>query len=677
MSNRKRPKRDTATSLEESAPPSATSKAPVEALRATGESFRLLVESVVDYGIFMLDPEGHVVTWNAGAERIKGYRANEIVGQHFSRFYPPEDIEAGKPARELIVASAEGRYEEEGWRVRKDGSWFWANVVITALRDQTGGLRGFAKVTRDLTERRLAEANLQRYESLLRAVLHTLPVGLLVTDREGHILFSNDAAGRLWGDLREGDDMIERYLHSEACWAETGKRIEPDDWPLWRAIRSGESVLNAAVELEHNGTRYYVLKSAVPLRDSSGQIIGAVIVDQDITDRRSAEQQLGETRAHLAQAQKLEAVGRLAGGIAHDFNNLLTVINALSITTLKQLPAADPLRADLEEIHAAGDRAANLTRQLLAFSRRQVMQQEVLDLNTVVLNVGRMVGRLIGEDVTLRLALAPDLSTIQADRGQLEQVIINLALNARDAMPDGGTLTLETANAKVTHGSPGESLGLSPGPYVRLAVSDTGTGMDSLTQVHIFEPFFTTKPQGEGTGLGLATVYGIIQQTGGSIEVFSQPGQGSSFTIYLPQAMESIKADQPIAAAEVSGGPEVILLVEDEPSVRRLTANLLRDYGYSVLDVGRGEEALALAQTRPVNLLLTDVVMPGISGPDLAARLTAQSLGVRVLYMSGYSDLTSRHGGALANIPILQKPFTPEGLARKVREVLDASGSPE
>jgi PAS domain S-box-containing protein len=546
--------------------------------------------------------------------------------------------------------------------------------VITALRDQAGELQGFAKVTRDLTERRQSEARLQRYEALVSAVLETLPIGLLVTDREGHIVLCNEAAGRLWGEIREGEDMIARYQAVPAWWADTSKRIEADDWPLWRAIRAGDSVLNTAIELERNGERKFVLKSAVPLRDPEGQIIGAVIVDQDITERHHAEQQLAETRAHLAQAQKMEAVGRLAGGIAHDFNNLLTVINALSITTLKQLAAADPLRSDLEEIHAAGDRAANLTRQLLAFSRRQVMQQEALELNTVVLSVGRMLGRLIGEDVALRLALAPDLSIIQADRGQLEQVIINLALNARDAMPNGGILTMETANANVDHGDAVELLGLTPGAYVRLVVSDTGTGMDPVTQAHIFEPFFTTKAQGEGTGLGLSTVYGIIQQSGGGIGVHSKPGQGTSFTIYLPQAVESAIIGEPSAPAQAIGGSEVILLVEDDPSVRRLTANLLRESGYAVLEVGRAEEALAVARAagKPINLLLTDVVMPGLSGLELAAQMTTGSTAMRVLYMSGYSDLASRHGMALANVPLLQKPFTPEGLARKVREVLDA-----
>jgi PAS domain S-box-containing protein len=673
MGNRKRTNIDRASKN-----PRPTATGEHSALPVTEEPFRLLIEGVVDYALFMLDPEGHVASWNPGAEQIKGYSAGEIIGHHFSRFYPPEDVQADKPARELAIASSEGKYEEEGWRVRKDGSWFWASVLITALRDPSGRLLGYAKVTRDLTERRQAAANLERYEALVRAVLGTLPVGLLVTDREGHIVLSNEAAERLWGEVREGDDMIARYRATRAWWADTGKPIGINDWPLWRAIREGQSVLNAAVELERNGERRFLFKSAVPLRDAGGQITGAVIVDQDITDRRRAEQQLGETRAHLAQAQKLEAVGRLAGGIAHDFNNLLTVINALSITILKRLGPGDPNRADLEEINSAGERAATLTRQLLAFSRRQVLQQELVDLNTVVLGVGRMLGRLIGEDITLRFPLAPDLDPIRADRGQLEQVIINLALNARDAMPGGGTLTIETANVRLHNGGPDGPLGLLPGVYVKLVVSDTGIGMDDVTQSHIFEPFFTTKRQGEGTGLGLATVYGIVQQSGGGIAISSAPGQGSAFTIYLPQAAETAEPEQP-AEPEAAGGSEVILLVEDEPSVRRLSANLLRGYGYAVLEVSRGEEAIDLgrAAPRPIDLLLTDVVMPGMSGPELAEELRARSPDLRVLYMSGYSDLASRHGYALKGAPLLQKPFTPEGLARKVREVIDAGRSAE
>ncbi|HYF38837.1 MAG TPA: ATP-binding protein, partial [Gemmatimonadales bacterium] len=548
------------------------------------------------------------------------------------------------------------------------------SVLITALWDKAGKLRGFAKVTRDLTERRQAEASLRQHENLLATVLETLPVGLLVTDREARVILSNEMASRVWGKIGEGDDMIVRYRESKAWWADTGQRIDDDAWPLWRAIREGESVLNSVIQLERGEERKVVIKSAVPLRDAEGRIVGAVIVDQDVTDRFRAEQQLGETRAHLAQAQKMEAIGRLAGGIAHDFNNLLTVINALSIVVLKQLPHGHPLRTDLEEIHAAGDRAANLTRQLLAFSRRQVLQPEVLDLNVVVLGVSRMLRRLIGEDVVVRLDLDPDLSAVQADRGQLEQVIMNLALNARDAMPTGGSLGMITSNAKLTNGLPGDRGSLPPGNYVKLVVNDTGIGMDAVTRSQIFEPFFTTKPQGQGTGLGLATVYGIIQQSGGEVEVESEPGRGSSFTIYLPVAAQSPSADQPNLVSGSDGGTELILLVEDEPSVRRLTANLLRNSGYAVLEASGGWEALRAAQTspRPVDLVLTDVVMPGMSGPELVAQLRSQGEGIRVLYMSGYSDVAERPGMSLASFPILPKPFTPEALGRKVREVLEA-----
>jgi PAS domain S-box-containing protein len=642
-------------------------------LSESEERFRLLVDGVIDYAIFMLDPEGRVASWNRGAERIKGYRAEEIIGQHFSRFYTAEDIEAGKPPRELIIASSEGRYEEEGWRVRKDGSWFWASVVITAMRDETGKLRGFAKVTRDLTERREAEASLRRHENLLATVLNTLPVGLLVTNRDGQVILCNRMAAQLWGEIQEGDDMMVRYHQSQAWWVDTRQRIDDASWPLWRAIRTGEAVLNTAVEIERGGERKFVIKSAVPLRDSRDEVVGAVVVDQDVTDRFQAERQLEDTKAHLAQAQKMEAVGRLAGGIAHDFNNLLTVINALSITGLRSLPATDPLRADLEEIHAAGDRAANLTRQLLAFSRRQVLQPEILDLNVIVLGVSRMLGRVIGEDIALRLDLAPDINPVQADKGQLEQVIMNLSLNARDAMPNGGKLEIGTATVNVGSAS-AELPGLTPGTYVRLVVGDTGIGMDSVTRSHIFEPFFTTKRQGEGTGLGLATVYGIIQQSGGAIQVDSEPGKGTSFRIYLPEAIQSTGADEPKAAPSALGGSELILLVEDEPSVRRLTANLLRDYGYAVLEVGRAEEALNVARAAPrrIDLVLTDVVMPGMSGPQLVAQLTAQGTATRALYMSGYSDVADRAGLSLADFSILQKPFTPEGLSRRVREALDA-----
>jgi two-component system, cell cycle sensor histidine kinase and response regulator CckA len=640
------------------------------------ERFRLLVEGVTDYAIFMLDPDGHISSWNAGAARIKGYRADEIVGRHFSVFYPPEEVEADKPGRELVIARAEGKYEEEGWRVRKDGSRFWANVLITALRDEQGRLRGFAKVTRDMTERREAEARLQRHEALLTAVLETLPVGVLVIDPEGRLLLHNSAATSIWGPLQEGAELYGLLESRRAQWLDSRQLVDSEAWPIRQAVRQGRSLRNLAVAVEGDRGGRVVLMSAAPLRDAQGNIVGGVSVDQDITERHETEAQLQQAREHLVQAHKMEAVGRLAGGIAHDFNNLLTLIIGSSTLALRGLPADHRLRTALEDIHTAGERAAGLTRQLLAFSRRQVLQPEVLDLNAIVLGVSRMLRRLIGEDVAIRLDLAPSLGKVQADRTQIEQVIVNLALNARDAMPHGGTLILGTEDVTVGQHKQGEELGLAAGPYVMLAVSDTGVGMDAVTRAHIFEPFFTTKRTGEGTGLGLATAYGIVQQSGGAIQVESEAGKGSCFRVYLPSAVDQDTTD-PEAAVEPMGGSEVILIVEDEPGLRRFTANLLREYGYEVYEAANGDEALHVARSaaKRIDLVLTDVVMPGMSGPELAEQLAGHGMTTRVLFMSGYTDAGTARSRLAAALPLLQKPFTPESLAGKVRELLDAPPS--
>jgi two-component system cell cycle sensor histidine kinase/response regulator CckA len=390
--------------------------------------------------------------------------------------------------------------------------------------------------------------------------------------------------------------------------------------------------------------------------------------------REVAERKRLETQ--LLQAQKMEAIGRLAGGIAHDFNNLLTAILGYADLMLTDLAAAAPLRQEIQAIQLAGERAAALTRQLLAFSRQQVLQPELLDLNTIVVILSQLLRRLIGEDIELITLLGPDLGWVKADPGQIEQVVLNLAINARDAMPHGGTVTIETANVELDANYARQHVGVKAGSYVLLAISDTGLGMDAETQSRIFEPFFTTKELGKGTGLGLAMVHGIVYQSGGHIGVYSEVGHGTTFKIYLPRAeeRETVARPQP-ARARAPTGSETILLVEDDPSVRELAHTLLRRYGYAVLEAANGAAALELAQhyLGPIDLVITDVVMPGgLSGPQLVQQLVAQRPRLKVLYMSGYTDNAIVHHGVLdSDLAFLQKPFTPEVLARKVREVLD------
>ena len=393
---------------------------------------------------------------------------------------------------------------------------------------------------------------------------------------------------------------------------------------------------------------------------------------------RALHDRLRREQEQLRQAQRLEALGQLAGGVAHDFNNLLTVITGFTELVLARLGSVDPPRSYLEEITKAGNRASALTRQLLAFSRRQALAPEVIDLNAVVADTEKMLRRVIGEDIELRLALDPELWRVLADRSQLDQILVNLAVNARDAMPRGGRLTIETANVELDLAYTDRHPPVRPGPYVRLTVSDTGCGMDAATQARIFEPFFTTKPPGEGTGLGLATVYGIVKQAEGYTWVYSEPGLGTTFKIYLPRAQVDVATTStaPARPAAAAGGTETILVVEDEDQIRTLVRGVLRASGYTVLEARHGEEAVRLGEERPepIHLLLADVVMPGMHGPELAERLVARHPGLKVLYMSGYTDQAVVERGVLqAGAPFLQKPFTPAVLRRKVRELLDLS----
>ena len=423
----------------------------------------------------------------------------------------------------------------------------------------------------------------------------------------------------------------------------------------------------AAVECIKKGVSDYVLKdrmARLPLA------VRRALEEKAERDERAALEE------QLRQSQKMEAIGRLAGGVAHDFNNLLTIVSGYSELLLERLDQEDPMRPHIEEIKKAGDRAASLTRQLLAFSRKQVMAPQVVDLNRVVAGMNRMLQRLIGEDVELVAICCDDLWRVKADPGQIEQVIMNLAVNARDAMPKGGRLTIETANVELDETYSQRHLAIAPGPYVMLAVSDTGDGMDTATQARVFEPFFTTKEQGKGTGLGLATVYGIVKQSGGYIWLYSEPGEGATFKIYLPRAEGKVpEARKTEERVQPTMGSETILVVEDDEAVRGFVRGVLQSRGHTLLEAGNSNEALSLLRThqQPIQLLLTDVVMPQMSGRELAQQLLALQPKMKVLFMSGYTDnAVVQHGALEPGTNFLQKPFSPERLMRKVREILDA-----
>jgi PAS domain S-box-containing protein len=665
--------------------------APASDTEESRNRLRLLVESIRDYAILMLDPKGHVVSWNSGAQAIKGYLAEEILGKHFSVFFTAEEVQQGKPEQVLQVAATQGRFEEHGWRVRKDGARFWANVIVTRLSDEQGQLRGYAKVTRDLTEQRrieeqnrrlnveledrvqkrtteLLKAQLALSESELRfaRLFESGAVGVIIAQIDGDVIDANDAFLEMVGYTRED------LLAGRMKWSE----MTPPDWVVRGEPIHAQLMAQGFVppwEKEYfrkDGSRISVLNSTALLEPPN-----YIHVVTDLTERKRSELALRRTEEQLRQAQKMEAMGRLAGGVAHDFNNLLSVILSYSSMLANELRPTDPMRGELEEIKSAGQRAAQLTRQLLAFSRQQVLQPSVLNLNDTVSNLERMLRRLIGEDIELIVQSDPLLKPVLVDPGQVEQVVMNLVVNSRDAMPQGGKLTIETANVVLDEKYAAEHVGTSPGHHVMLAVTDTGIGMDPSTQARIFEPFFTTKEAGKGTGLGLATVFGIVQQSQGSIWVYSELGKGSTFKIYLPVAEQRRDSRPPSASTlKSSRGSETILLVEDDERVRHLVLAILRRNGYHVLEAQGGGDALLICEQHqtPIDLLLTDVVMPRMNGRQLAERLQAVRPGLKVLFMSGYTDSSVVNHGVLdEGLAFVQKPIMPEALTLKVREVLD------
>ena len=510
----------------------------------------------------------------------------------------------------------------------------------------------------------LAEAGRARLES----VLQQMPVGVIIAEAtSGAVSSTNDAAVRILrqapGESLSGSDYgYVRCIHAN------GRPYDPEEYPLARALR-GEVVDDEEVEcLSSDGVRLTLQVHASPIRDRTGRIVSALSTFTDVTDRRQLAQQ-------REQSERLAAIGRLAGGVAHDFNNILTVVVGNSELALESLPPDHPARPLVEETARSADRAADLTRQLLAFSRRQLLRPQALDVNAIVGGLVSMLRRLVGEDLDLQLHLAPLLDRISADKGQIEQILTNLVVNARDAMPRGGRITIETANVELDDAYVKQHVAGQPGPHVMLAVSDTGMGMSRATQSRIFDPFFTTKALGHGTGLGLATVYGIVKQSGGTIWVYSEPGRGTTFKIYFPRADGIAELVVPRGRdTAATRGSETILVVEDEESVRVLVTDVLTRAGYTVLasaDVAGGLD-WSHRFAGPIHLLLTDVVMPGQSGRELATQLVAARPGIKVLYMSGYTEHAIAHHGIIeSEAPLIDKPFTPDDLRQRVRELLD------
>ncbi len=594
---------------------------------------------------------------NAGALRNVGYSLDELC-ELTPLDLKPEHTQAS--FAELLAPLRTGTRDQvtfETTHRRKDGSTYPVEVRVHLLATETP--RAFVAIIQDITERVAAEEERTR---LVSAVEQTGD-SIWIEHLDGTIAYANPSFARLYG--YEPDEIVGRY----AGVMDSG-RHEPAFFAEIRAsVASGKTWTGSIVNRRKDGTSVEVEAVISAIRDASGQVVSYLQTDRDVTRERTLE-------AQLRQSQKMEAVGQLAGGIAHDFNNLLTAIRGYGELVRRGLPVDDEgNRADIDEVIANADRAAELTRQLLAFSRRQVLQPRVVDPAAIVEGIAPLLRRLLGEQVELTAATRRDACCVKADSAQLEQVIINLAVNARDAMSGGGRLTIETAPVELGAEFARTHPEVTPGSFVALTVSDTGSGIDPEIQARIFEPFFTTKPAGEGTGLGLATVYGIVKQSGGFIYVESEPGRGATFTIYLPRVIEEPAATvaQTTAASPSLSGTETVLLVDDEPTVRDFAARVLADHGYTVLKAPDAETAfaLALAHPGPIELLVTDVIMPRVSGPELAERLVAERPGIRVLYISGYAENRLGHSLTLsAEMVYLPKPFTTEALAQAVHDTL-------
>jgi two-component system cell cycle sensor histidine kinase/response regulator CckA len=636
-------------------------------VRQAEADYRSIFENAGE-GIFRRTTDGKFITANPAMAEILGYQSpDELMSEvnEVGSRDPKRQIEWERQLQEdERVAGFEAQYR------RKDGSFVWLSESARAVRNEEGAILYVEGIAEDVTERKRAEYELSESEERYRELVENARDIIYQHDLEGNYTSLNKTGQQLTGyslaealELNLMDTVAPEYLEKER--------------EMLRLKLAGEIVTAYELEiLTKDGSRIPV-EANTRLVYQNGVPVGVHGIARDITERKRLERALRESEEQLLQSQKLEAIGQLAGGVAHDFNNLLTAINGYSALALRRLGDDHPIAPYLEEIKKAGDRAATLTKQLLAFGRKQLLQPLALNLNDILVDMIKLLKRLIGEDIQLVTKPGPNLKQIKADPGQLEQVLVNLVVNARDAMPRGGTVTIETVNTTLDGAYASRHLDAIPGEYVMLVISDTGTGMDQKTQSRIFEPFFTTKAKDKGTGLGLSTVYGIIRQSGGSIWVYSELGQGTTFKVYLPLVEEEPKQAAPTAsAALMKGGSETVLLVEDEDMVRKLASELLAEGGYTVLEANGGEEAIQLGKehTARIDLLITDVVMPKLSGKEVAEQLRAIHPETRVLFMSGYTDEAIVHHGIVdSDIAFIQKPFSERALAQKIRDVLDAT----
>jgi PAS domain S-box-containing protein len=635
-----------------------------QAVRDSERSFRLLVEGVTDYAIYMLDLEGRVTSWNSGAQRIKQYSATEILGRHFREFYVAEERHDGEPERNLEAVRREGRYEAEAWRVRKDGSQFWANVVMDPIRNEQGQLLGYAKITRDITERRRAEQVIREAGVRINTLVETAVDGVILIDARGHIQTFNPACEKLFG--YRADEVVGQNVK---MLMPAPYRQEHDQY-IGNYRRTGERKIigiGREVKGQRKDSTVFPMDLSVGEAKQDGESVFVGII-HDLTERKHTEEQ-------LIQAQKMEAVGQLSGGIAHDFNNLLTVIVGNAEFLSEELKSRYDLQKLADTIVQAGERGAELTQRLLAYGRRQTLNPVDIDCNNLVSGMRTLLQRTLSEEIEIRVTLDPDLEAAFADAGQLENAILNLAINAKDAMPNGGTISISTANMNLDERYHEQHPEVHPGHYVMIAITDDGHGMPAEVLSRVFEPFYTTKEVGKGSGLGLSMVYGFVKQSNGHVAIYSEPGLGTTVRIYLPSTSMPV-TKSPHLAPEIPAaqlGQETVLVAEDDPFVRTYAVTCLESFGYRVIEAVDGRDALnKLAGGVSADLLFTDVVMPGgINGWELAETARRMQPELKVLLTSGYAlEALAERGRLPVGAVVLNKPYRKADLAKRVREAL-------
>ncbi|MBV8334087.1 MAG: PAS domain S-box protein [Alphaproteobacteria bacterium] len=629
-------------------------------LRRLGdERFELLVQAVTDHAIYMIEPDGTIASWNTGAARLEGYSREELIGQHFSRFFTAEDQAANKPANALATAVETGRWEDEGWRVRKDGTRFWALAVLDAIRDRDGNPMGFVKITRDMTERRAAQQELAESERRFRLlVASVIDYALFTLDLNGNIQSWNPGAQRLKGYSER--EIIAK--HFSIFYTEEARANGDPQRVLQTALTQGRFE-GEGWRVRKDGTRFWANVVIDAIRDESETIIGFAKITRDISERRALE----EAKEQLYQAQKMETVGQLTGGVAHDFNNLLTAVSG-SHALLRRIVSDPRALSLLDTAERAVARGARLTQQLLAFSRQHQLQPQKTNSNELITSSEALLRHAAGERAVLRLDLLPRLWTTNIDQSHFQSALLNLVVNARDALEDkAGAVTIETRNVHLNEQRTGALGGISGGDYVLIAVHDDGRGMTAATKSRAVEPFFTTKAPGKGSGLGLSQVYGFVRQSNGQIEIDSTPGRGTTVRMFLPRLVDASETDADASSPERKAGS--VLITEDDPDVLTVSVETLRLLGYEVYSAANAAEAMTiLRRDAPIDVLFTDVVMPdGINGIELVREARRLRPEIRVLLCSGYSPDGIQTDESTS---FLTKPYMIADLARELAALM-------